>query len=54
MGLGSTAVACAELGVDFIGIEMDRGYLDEAVARARAALKTHRPVRKKAHSLKGQ
>lgn len=54
MGLGSTAVACAELGVDFIGIEMDRGYLDEAVSRARAALKKHRPVRKKAHSLKDQ
>jgi site-specific DNA-methyltransferase (adenine-specific) len=38
MGLGSTAVACAGLGVDFIGIEMDEHYLEEAVARTRAAL----------------
>ena len=34
MGLGSTAVACAQLGVNFVGIEMDEGYLKEAVARA--------------------
>jgi site-specific DNA-methyltransferase (adenine-specific) len=39
-GLGSTAVACARLGIDFIGIELDRVYLDEAVARTRAALAT--------------
>ena len=38
MGLGSTAVACAELGVGFIGIEMDEGYLREAVARTEEAL----------------
>jgi site-specific DNA-methyltransferase (adenine-specific) len=38
MGLGSTAVACAQLGVSFIGIEMDEGYLGEAIARTRAAL----------------
>ena len=25
LGLGSTAVACATLGVDFVGIELDRG-----------------------------
>jgi site-specific DNA-methyltransferase (adenine-specific) len=37
-GLGSTAVACARLGLDFVGIEMDQGYLDEAVARAERAL----------------
>ncbi len=35
MGLGSTAVACAELGVDFVGIEIDEHYLGEAVARVR-------------------
>ena len=40
MGLGSTAVACAELNVDFIGIEMDEGYLRDAVERTRAALAT--------------
>jgi site-specific DNA-methyltransferase (adenine-specific) len=33
LGLGSTAVACAALGVDFVGIEIDRHYLDEAIAR---------------------
>ena len=38
LGLGSTAVACAQLGVSFVGIEMDRGYLEEAVARTRTAL----------------
>lgn len=38
LGLGSTAVACAQLGVTFVGIEMDARYLKEAVARTRAAL----------------
>jgi len=38
LGLGSTAVACAQLGVSFVGIEMDTGYLDEAVSRTRATL----------------
>jgi site-specific DNA-methyltransferase (adenine-specific) len=37
-GLGSTAVACALLGLDFIGIDLDRGYLDEAVRRVGEAL----------------
>jgi len=39
LGLGSTAVACAQLGVGFVGIEMDEGYLKEAVDRTRAALR---------------
>jgi site-specific DNA-methyltransferase (adenine-specific) len=38
LGLGSTAVACAQLGISFIGIEMDEGYLGEAIERTRAAL----------------
>lgn len=38
MGLGSTAVACAELGVSFIGIELDEDYLREAIERTRTAL----------------
>jgi site-specific DNA-methyltransferase (adenine-specific) len=38
LGLGSTAVACAGLGLDFAGIELDRHYLEEAIARTRRAL----------------
>ena len=38
LGLGSTAVACAQLGISFVGIEMDKDYLREAVERTRAAL----------------
>jgi site-specific DNA-methyltransferase (adenine-specific) len=36
LGLGSTAVACAQLGLDFIGIDMDESYLNEAIARVKA------------------
>ena len=39
LGLGSSAIACAALGVNFAGIELDEHYLKEAVARTRAALK---------------
>jgi site-specific DNA-methyltransferase (adenine-specific) len=35
LGLGSAAVACAELGIDFLGIEIDEHYLREAVGRVR-------------------
>ena len=38
LGLGSTAVACAQLGVDFVGIELDEEYLAQAIARTRAAV----------------
>ena len=38
LGLGSTAVAAAELGLDFIGIEMDEHYLKEAIERTRRVL----------------
>lgn len=37
-GLGSTAVACARLGLDFVGVELDREYLDLAVERTRREL----------------
>ncbi len=33
LGLGSSAVACASLGLDFIGVELDEHYLKEAIAR---------------------
>jgi site-specific DNA-methyltransferase (adenine-specific) len=39
LGLGSTAVACAQLGVSFVGIEMDESYLKDAIARTRSALR---------------
>ena len=38
-GLGSTAVACVGLGLNFVGVEMDEYYLKEAVKRARNAVK---------------
>jgi site-specific DNA-methyltransferase (adenine-specific) len=38
LGLGSTAVAAAELGIDFVGIEMDEHYLAEAIERTRSAI----------------
>ena len=40
LGLGSSAVACAKLGIDFVGIELDEHYLREAVERTRHEL-TH-------------
>ena len=38
LGLGSSALAAAQLGVDFIGVEIDKHYLAEAVSRVKAAL----------------
>jgi site-specific DNA-methyltransferase (adenine-specific) len=37
-GLGSTAMACARLGLNFIGTEIDETYLAEAVTRTRTAV----------------
>jgi site-specific DNA-methyltransferase (adenine-specific) len=39
LGLGSTAIACVGLGVNFLGIEMDEHYLMEAVRRTHNAIK---------------
>jgi DNA modification methylase len=39
LGLGSTAVAAAQLGLGFIGVEMDEHYLKEAIDRVRAAVR---------------
>jgi site-specific DNA-methyltransferase (adenine-specific) len=39
LGLGSSAIAAAQLGVDFVGIEIDRHYLQEAVSRVKRALR---------------
>jgi site-specific DNA-methyltransferase (adenine-specific) len=38
LGLGSTAVACARLGLPFIGVEIDKSYLTEAIARTTAEI----------------
>jgi site-specific DNA-methyltransferase (adenine-specific) len=37
LGIGSTAVAAARLGIPFAGVEMDEAYLREAIDRARGA-----------------
>ena len=44
LGLGSSAVACAMLGVSFTGIELDEHYLKESIARARKALASKRAL----------
>ena len=36
MGSGTTAVACIDLGYDFIGIEIDKQYYDIAKERINA------------------
>jgi site-specific DNA-methyltransferase (adenine-specific) len=38
LGLGSTAVACAAMGLDFVGVELDEDYLKEAIERTRATV----------------
>jgi site-specific DNA-methyltransferase (adenine-specific) len=39
LGLGSSAVAAAQLGIDFIGVELDPHYLKEAISRVRSAIR---------------
>jgi site-specific DNA-methyltransferase (adenine-specific) len=39
LGLGSSAVACAKVGLHFAGIELDEHYLKESIARTRHAIK---------------
>jgi site-specific DNA-methyltransferase (adenine-specific) len=38
-GLGSTAVACARLGINFVGADLDETYLREAVERTGSSVK---------------
>jgi site-specific DNA-methyltransferase (adenine-specific) len=51
LGLGSTAVACARLGLACDGIELDEHYLHMAVERTRAALASSRPAEDGGHRL---
>jgi site-specific DNA-methyltransferase (adenine-specific) len=37
-GLGSTAIACARLGKDFLGFELDEHYLRHAIERTRTEI----------------
>src|SRR5207248_3474109 len=39
LGLGSSALAAAQLGIDFIGVEIDKHYLNEAISRVKGALR---------------
>ena len=51
LGLGSTTVACARMGVNGLGIELDEHYLKEAIARTRAVVSSRerrRPARRSA------
>jgi site-specific DNA-methyltransferase (adenine-specific) len=52
LGLGSSAVAAAQLGVEFIGVEMDKHYLAEAIERTRAAISGHKK-KARVHSAPG-
>jgi site-specific DNA-methyltransferase (adenine-specific) len=38
LGLGSSALAAVELGVDFVGVEIDPHYLAEAIDRTRSLI----------------
>ena len=44
-GLGSTAVACARLGLNFVGADVDETYLTEAAIRMQAATVSQLPAR---------
>lgn len=52
VGLGSTAVACARLGVDVIGTDLDETYLELAVERTRAVTTVALPGRGEARMKK--
>jgi len=52
VGLGSTAVACARLGVDFIGVDVDETYLKEAARRTREAVAASGPPKTRKAALR--
>lgn len=48
VGLGSSAIACAGLGLDFVGIEIDEDYLKDAIARTKTAIEAQKTTRPRA------
>jgi len=42
LGLGNSALAAATLGIDFVGIEIDRHYLAEAIERTKSLIADRR------------
>jgi site-specific DNA-methyltransferase (adenine-specific) len=52
LGLGSSAVACAKLGIEFVGAEIDKTYLDEAIQRTRDAVAQHGPSKTRKATLR--
>jgi site-specific DNA-methyltransferase (adenine-specific) len=38
LGIGSTAIASLRLGTSFVGFEIDKGYMDEAIARLSSSM----------------
>ncbi len=43
LGIGSTAIAASILGLSFIGFDIDKGYLDEAIERVTCADHSNKP-----------
>lgn len=41
LGIGSSAVAALRLGTSFVGFEIGRGYMDEAIERLNNSIKAH-------------
>jgi site-specific DNA-methyltransferase (adenine-specific) len=52
LGLGSTAIACARLGISFIGADIDETYLKEAVQRTIDAVAAAGPSKMKKAALR--
>jgi site-specific DNA-methyltransferase (adenine-specific) len=52
VGLGASAVACARLGVSFIGCDIDETYLDEAIQRTRDAVAQSGPPKMRKANLR--
>jgi site-specific DNA-methyltransferase (adenine-specific) len=50
LGLGSSAVACAGLGIDFVGIEIDEDYLKDAITRTKAVIEGRRQTSRRRRS----